>query len=66
MAAKRKSVKDSTHGEITTRDPLIVSSDQADNQGDLIALFRLLLRNPPKDHDFRTCTICKQYGIDEI
>lgn len=32
----------------------------------LIALFRLLTRQPPADHDFATCPICKRYGIESI
>jgi hypothetical protein len=32
----------------------------------LLPLFRLLVREPPKDHDFKTCPICKRYGISEI
>jgi hypothetical protein len=33
---------------------------------ELLALFRLLLREPPADHDFGTCPICKRYGITGI
>jgi len=33
---------------------------------DLAPLFTLLVRQSPKDHDFRTCPICRQYGITEI
>ncbi len=32
----------------------------------LLALFRLLVREPPRDHDFRTCPVCKRYGITKI
>jgi hypothetical protein len=32
----------------------------------LLPLFRLLLRKPPKDHDPKTCPICKRYGIKNI
>lgn len=35
-------------------------------RADLVALFRLLLREPPPDHDFKTCPICKRYGITHI
>jgi hypothetical protein len=35
-------------------------------RAELIALFRLLVREPPPDHDFRTCPICKRYGITSI
>lgn len=33
---------------------------------DLLPLLRLLTREPPKRHDFKTCLLCKQYGIDRI
>lgn len=33
---------------------------------ELLALFRLLMREPPADHDFGTCLICKRYGITGI
>jgi hypothetical protein len=39
---------------------------QAVRQAELLALFRLLVREPPRDHNFRTCPICKRYGITEI
>jgi hypothetical protein len=35
-------------------------------RADLVALFRLLLREPLPDHDFKTCPICKRYGITRI
>jgi hypothetical protein len=48
------------------------TSREAKNNGDnakradLVALFRLLLREPPADHDFKTCPLCKRYGITSI
>ena len=33
---------------------------------DLTPLFRVLMRQPAKDHDSRTCPICKRYNITEI
>jgi hypothetical protein len=33
---------------------------------DLLPLFRLLARQPPRDHDFRTCPICNRHGIKGI
>ena len=33
---------------------------------ELLALFRLLIREPPPDHDFNACPICKRYGITRI
>jgi len=29
----------------------------------LLPLFRLLVREPPEDHDFATCQVCKRHGI---
>jgi hypothetical protein len=40
------------------------SSDE--QQAALLALFRLLSREPPADHDFKTCETCKKYGITGI
>ena len=39
---------------------------ETNDRGDLVALFRLLLKNPPPEHDFKTCPICKRYGITSI
>jgi len=33
---------------------------------ELLPLFRLLMKEPPQGHDFKTCAVCKQYGIDRI
>ena len=33
---------------------------------ELISLFRILLKKPPQGHDFKTCPVCKKYGIAEI
>jgi len=35
-------------------------------RSELIPLLQLLARQPPPDHDFRTCPICKRYGITKI
>jgi hypothetical protein len=32
----------------------------------LLALLRLLTREPPSDHDFKTCPICEYYEIEKI
>ena len=32
----------------------------------LIALFRILLKEPPSDHNFETCEICKDHGITQL
>jgi hypothetical protein len=33
---------------------------------ELVALLRLLTREPPPGHDFKTCPICKRFGITKI
>jgi hypothetical protein len=33
---------------------------------ELIALFRILLKVPPKGHDAKTCPLCKGYISHEI
>ena len=32
---------------------------------ELIPLFRVLVRKTPQGHDFKTCPVCKKYGITE-
>jgi len=39
---------------------------QDSERADLISLFQLLVRQPPPDHDFRTCPICRRHGITQI
>jgi len=29
-------------------------------------LFRILLKEPPPDHNFETCEVCKGYGITQL
>jgi hypothetical protein len=52
--AMEKSEKESNEGE------------QGKSSRDLLPLFRLLMREPPQGHDFKTCPLCKHYGIDRI
>jgi len=33
---------------------------------DLIALLRILLQEPPPNHDFETCEICKAHGVTQL
>jgi hypothetical protein len=40
--------------------------NQPKDRAVLVALFRLLMREPPADHDCRTCPICKRHGIKDI
>ena len=39
---------------------------QDNRRSELLALFRLLIREPPKNHDVRACPICKRFGITRI
>jgi len=39
---------------------------QTIRRAELLALFRILMKEPPPDHDFRTCPICKEFGITSI
>ena len=40
--------------------------DRASEEATLLALFRLFMKDPAADHDFRACATCKRYGITEI
>jgi hypothetical protein len=33
---------------------------------ELIPLFSILITQPAKEHDFKTCPVCKRYGTVEI
>ena len=35
-------------------------------RSELLTLLRLLVREPPPDHDFETCPTCRRYGITGI
>lgn len=45
-------------------DPKAIAPDTATEE--LLTLLRLLVREPPPDHDFRTCPICMRHGIRSI
>jgi len=42
------------------------TTEERGDQGALVALLRLLTREPPPGHDFKTCPICKRHGIKKI
>jgi hypothetical protein len=42
------------------------SSEREHTSAEIVALLRLLTREPPPGHDFATCPICKRYGITKI
>ncbi len=33
---------------------------------EVIVLLRILMREPPPDHNFATCEICKNHGITQL
>jgi hypothetical protein len=44
--------------------PKLLSPEAA--RAELLTLLRLLVREPPPEHDLQTCPICKRYGITAI
>jgi hypothetical protein len=62
MQATRESEEGNPQREFGEIDP----SDQRGEQGALLALLRLLTREPPPGHDFTTCPVCKRFGITKI
>jgi len=40
--------------------------DSQAREAELLALLRLLTREPPPDHDFKICPTCKRYGIAKL
>ncbi len=58
MSAKRESHEERRHAERAT--------ERQDEPNALLALLRLLTREPQPGHDFKTCAICKRYGITQI
>lgn len=55
---------------MTIDEPNREKGDEADPKKeevrDLLPLMRILLKNPPPDHDVKTCPICKEHGITEL
>jgi len=41
-------------------------TDKQEDAQDILLLFRLLLNNPPPDHDCKTCPIYRRYGITRL
>ena len=46
-------------------DPVNQEPKEERAPAELIALFRLLVKEPPPDHNFETCEICKDHGITQ-
>ena len=66
MTSKRKPIIGKIQKESKIEAPYIDTTPEGPIRGDLVALFRLLLKEPPSGHDFKTCPICKEYGIKGI
>jgi hypothetical protein len=65
MRTNNRTSKDAAlSGETTSPSEERCKDEQ--KKAEVILLFRLLMRQPPANHDFRTCPICKRYGITEI
>jgi hypothetical protein len=65
MHTKNRRGKKDRLGEDSTP-PNMEQAAHEDQRADLVPLFRLLTRQPPADHDFRTCPICRRHRIIEI
>ena len=64
---KSKGSKGNSNAETSKQEaqgPKLLSPGAA--RAELLTLVRLLMREPPPDHDFQTCPICKRYGISSI
>lgn len=66
MSAKRESSEKRSQDEEKTQGQKTGTSDRMGGPMELVALLRLLTREPPPGHDFKTCPICKRYGITGI
>jgi len=51
---------------LSTTDESKAEDESNDGIQRLLPLFQLLVREPPKGHDFASCPICKTHGIDSL
>lgn len=65
LSGTRKSAEPRAPRSVVAPDPETPVTTETDRAA-LLALFRLLMREPPADHDFTACPICKRYGITGI
>lgn len=61
-----ESREQTSHAAVTRQCDATVAPEEQNERGALIALLRLLTREPPAGHDFKTCPICKRHGIERI
>ena len=67
VMAKSEESKGNSDAETAKQEaqgPKILSPEAA--RAELLTLLRLLVREPPPDHNFQTCPTCKRYGITSI
>ena len=67
VMAKSEESKGNSDAETAKQEaqgPKILSPEAA--RAELLTLLRLLTKEPPPDHNFQTCPICKRYGITSI
>jgi hypothetical protein len=66
MPSNREPAERLRVGKTGFQDLPMSPNDQVHHKRDLIALFRLLVREPGKEHDFQTCPTCRRHGITSI
>lgn len=58
--------RDNPKTQSVTEQPHKDSNERDASLRNILPFFRLLMREPPREHDFKTCPTCKRYGIDRI
>lgn len=66
MSANGGITQGATPGDRSASSQSENTAERPVEHGEILALFRLLTREPPPGHDFKTCPICKNYGVTEI
>lgn len=66
MSKSQESPNNSLAGKSKSEDesPKLLSPEAA--RAELLTLVRLLVREPPPEHNLHACPICKRYGITAI
>jgi len=66
MPPKRKITRDAGSKPSEANEESTAKNGGKTEPADVVALFRLLLREPTSDHNFATCPTCKRYGLTRI
>jgi hypothetical protein len=66
MSKSQESLNNSLAGKPKSENESPKSLSKEAARAELLTLLRLLVREPPPDHNFYTCHICKRYGITTI